>query len=260
MFKRFIKDTKSYLPYAWETAKANMKSNVANSYLYWLWWFLDPLLFMIIYSFVSLIVFDKQLEYLTSFIFIGLSCWNFFQRCVKSSVNLLQKNKGIISKIYLPKFVLIYVVMLEESIKMMISFLLVIITLILYRIVPTVRIIYALPILFSLYMFTFGISMLLMNFGVFVQDLENIINALLRLVFYLSGVFYSIEKITQPYRTILLTFNPMALIMHEMRECILYGNEIMFVNVLICIVIGVVLAIIGVFVIYKNENTYIKVM
>lgn len=260
MLTRFIKDTKKYMPYAWESAKANMKSDVANSYLYWLWWFLDPLLFMIIYSFVSLVVFDKEIEYLTAFIFIGLSCWNFFQRCVKTSVNLLQKNRGIISKVYLPKYVLVYVVMMEESIKMAISFFLVVITMMIYKIELTVNVLYVLPILLSLYLFTFGCSTLLMNFGVFIQDLENIINAVLRLVFYLSGVFYSIEKISEPYKTILLTFNPMAMIMHEMRECVLYGKNILLVNVLAYLLIGIVLSMAGIFVIYKNENTYIKVM
>ena len=43
---RFVKDIKKYWTYAIYSAKAELKSEVASSYLNWLWWILDPLLFM----------------------------------------------------------------------------------------------------------------------------------------------------------------------------------------------------------------------
>ena len=76
--KRFISDSKKYREYAWEAAKAELKSEVAGSRLSWLWWVLDPMLFMMVYSFVFILVFGKKQDYLASFMFIGLSCWNFF--------------------------------------------------------------------------------------------------------------------------------------------------------------------------------------
>ena len=39
---------------------------------------------------------------------------------------------------------------------------------------------------------TFGISTILLHFGIFVEDLFNVTNIVLKLLFYLSGVFYSI--------------------------------------------------------------------
>ena len=56
---RFISDLKKYRNYTIYAAKSELKSEVANSHLSWLWWILDPLLFMIVYSFVALIVFDR---------------------------------------------------------------------------------------------------------------------------------------------------------------------------------------------------------
>ena len=56
--KRFLKNVKKYWSYSLCAAKAELKAEVANSYLNWLWWILDPLSFMIIYTFMVKIVFN----------------------------------------------------------------------------------------------------------------------------------------------------------------------------------------------------------
>lgn len=58
--KRFINDMGKYWEYAKYSAKSSLKSEIANSHLSWLWWILDPLLFMLVYSFVAIIVFGKE--------------------------------------------------------------------------------------------------------------------------------------------------------------------------------------------------------
>ena len=49
MFNRFKDDLKKYWKYAIYSSNAQLKSEIANSYLNWLWWILDPLCFMLIY-------------------------------------------------------------------------------------------------------------------------------------------------------------------------------------------------------------------
>ena len=49
---RFIKDTKKYWKYTIYAAKSQLKTEVANSYLNWIWWILEPFCFMLIYAFV----------------------------------------------------------------------------------------------------------------------------------------------------------------------------------------------------------------
>ena len=107
--KRFFDDTCKYWEYAKRAAISELKSEVASSRLSWLWWILDPLLFMLVYSFVSIIVFDKSEKYLAAFIFIGLSSWDFFSKKIKQSVKLVSGNSAVVSKVYLPKYILIYI-------------------------------------------------------------------------------------------------------------------------------------------------------
>ena len=49
--KRFWKDLKEHYRYALYSAKSELKSEVANSYLNWIWWVLEPFCFMLILRF-----------------------------------------------------------------------------------------------------------------------------------------------------------------------------------------------------------------
>ena len=142
--------------------------------------------------------------------------------------------------------------------KMAISYCLVIITMILYRVSPTLKILWFIPLIITLAVLAFGISLILAHFAVYIQDLSNLVSVLLRLVFYLSGIFYNIEKIPEPFRSLLLTYNPAALIMFDMRNCLLYEQTIHYKRIGVWFIVGAILSIVGVVIIYKNENSYAK--
>ena len=58
--KRFWKDLKGHYKYALYAAKSELKSEVANSYLNWIWWVLEPFCFMLIYSFIFCVVLNAK--------------------------------------------------------------------------------------------------------------------------------------------------------------------------------------------------------
>lgn len=259
--ERFLKDMKKYKEYAIYSAKSGLKAEVANSHLSWLWWILDPLLFMIVYSFLAVIVFGKSEQYFAAFVFIGLSCWDFFSKTVKQSVKIVSKNSSIVSKVYMPKYILIIIQMMSNAFKMFISYILVVGIMLLYWVPVTYKIIYIIPLFLTLFMITFGVSTIFLHFGVFVEDLYNVINVLLKFVFYLSGIFYSIGKrVPAPYSEILLKLNPVAFLMDSLRKCMIYSTTPNMILVLVWFLIGLLLAGIGIRTIYKSENTYVKVM
>lgn len=258
---RFIKDFKRYYNYISYSTKSELKSEVANSHLSWLWWILDPLLFMLVYSFISIIVFGKSEQYFPIYVFIGLNCWQFFEKTVKQSVKLVNANKQIVSKVYIPKYMLIFTKMGFNGFKMMVSFSLVVIMMLLYRVPISFNILYVIPIGIVLFLVTFGISTFMLHFGVFIEDLSNVINVVLRLVFYMSGIFYNIQKrVPAPYNELLLKVNPVALIMNDLRSCMIYDSVPHRKFLLLWGMIGLLLSILGVRTIYKHENSYVKVM
>ena len=257
--KRFKKDLMKYRKYMVYSAKAELKAEVANSHLGWLWWILDPLLFMLVYAFVSSIVFKAKEDYFMAFIFVGVTTWEFFNKTLKQSVKLVTSNSQIVTKVYIPKFVFVISKMGTNAIKMGISFALVIGMMTLYRVPLSAKMFCFFPIMIVLFVVTFGMSMILMHLGVFVEDLANVVNVGLRLVFYLSGVFYSISnRIPEPYQSILLKVNPVALIMEDLRRSVLYGKLPHYFSLGLWFILGIALSVIGIKTVYKYENSYVK--
>ena len=143
--KRFFHDMQRYRRYMFYSAKAQLKNEVAGSFLNRLWWILDPLLFMLVYTFVYSIVFGRKQDYLCAFIFLGYCSWEFFNRSINQSVKIVKKYKAVVSKVYLPKFVLILSSMMVNAFKMFISLGIVAITMLLYRIPPSLTMLWIIP-------------------------------------------------------------------------------------------------------------------
>ena len=100
-----------------------------------------------------------------------------------------------------------------------------------------------------------------MHYGVTLNDLSNLTNIGLKMIFYLSGIFYNInEKLSGVLATILLNFNPIAFCMNEIRTVTVFASLPNFLVLGIWLIIGIILCSIGVHVIHKNENSYAKVI
>ncbi len=259
--KKFFNDLKQYKSYMLYAAKANLKAEVASSYLNWLWWILDPLLFMLVYAFVALIVFGKGEPFFPIFVFIGLNSWTFFSKSVNRSVKMIRSHKSTISKVYIPKYVLILVAMMENLFKMAVAFILVLIMMPMYKVPLSWCIPQIIPVFLVMTVFTFGCCCLVLHAGVYFADLSNIVTVFLRLVFYMSGIFYSIpSRVPEPYATYLLCINPMAFMINGLRQSLIYSQIVDYRILLAILAVGVLLSVVGVRTIMKHENNYVKVI
>lgn len=196
MFKKVAEHWKRYNPYALYAAKSELKGEVGNSYLTWAWWVLDPVLFMLVYVFITVVVFHSKGAYLPVVVIIGLTVWNFFNKMLTISVKIVNTFRGIVSKIYIPKYMLIMEKMYVNLFKMLISFGIVAAFAIAYGIPPTLRLLYCVPLVILLLFMSLSLCVLVAHFGVYMNDLYNVVQVILRFLFYLSGVFYDVSELT----------------------------------------------------------------
>lgn len=259
--KRFLNNIKKYFKYAVYSARADLKSEVAGSYLNWLWWILDPLCFMMIYIFVAGVVFKSSEPYFPVFIFVGLTVWDFFNKTVNASVKIVSNNRAIVTKIYIPKYILILQKSFVNLFKMCISWLLVFALMVIFKVPFTMTFLWFFPLLLIIYLVTFGISCILLHYGIFVEDLANVTSLTLRLVFYLSGIFYNLAtKVPAPYNKILLRCNPVAYVINAFRNIFLKAKAPSLIMMGGWLFVGVILIAIGIHIIHKYENSYAKVI
>lgn len=258
---RFFSDIKKYASYILYATKSELQAEVANSYLNWLWWILEPLCFMGIYAFIFSMFSSGKVAYLTAFIFIGITAWEFFNKMLTTSVNLIRGNKPIVSKVYLPKYVLVLEKMCLNGFKTFINFIIVALLMVIYKVPLTLKFFWFFPVLISFLIFTFGMCLIFMHFGVYVEDLTNVTKIGLRLVFYTSGVFYNLtDRLASTTGYWLLRLNPIAMYLNDMRNTLLYGVAPNFLWFGLWTGVGIILSVWGILMIQKNENNYVKVL
>lgn len=258
---RFVMDVRKYWAYAIRSAKSDLRSEVANSYLDWLWWLIEPVCMMLIYTVIFGVVFKAAEQYFPVFIFIGITMWGFFSRSISGSVNVVRSNKGIITKIYMPKYILLLSKMFVNAFKMMVSFAIVLLMMLVFRVPLSLKILYVIPILVVLFLITFGLGTIMMHYGVYVSDLSYITGIVLSMLMYFTGTFYSVGKrVPEPFGTLLEKCNPVAFLISSMRNALLYDIAPSWQLLGFWGGVAVILMALGIFTIYSNENAYVKVI
>ena len=123
IIKNLIKNHEYILYYA----KIMLKTRVVGSYLGLLWLFIDPLMFMLIYSFVVMVIFKNKIEHFNVYVLIGVTAWNMFSRTIMNSTTSIVRNKAIFEQVYFHKFVYPTIILTSFIYEFMISFILIII-------------------------------------------------------------------------------------------------------------------------------------
>ena len=86
-------------------------------------------------------------------------------------------------------------------------------------------------------------------------------------MFYLSGVFYDVgDRLSQTtffglnVGRMMITVNPVAYVIDELRKIIIYGQPLRADMFLYWLIISVLLLFAGLKLMYRYENSYIKVV
>ncbi len=261
VFKRFANDIKTYGYYMLYSAKSDLKAEVANSYLNWFWWLLEPFCNMLVYVVVFGNIMGNSIENYATFIFAALLMWSFFNKSINYSVKAVRNNRDIVTKVYIPKFILLLSNMFLNLFKLAFSLLVLIVMLAVFRIHISWTVLFSLLAYVELFLFSFGLGMIFLHFGVFIDDLSYAVGIALNMAMFLSGVFYNVmTDLPAPINRLMLWCNPVAMLIDAMREGLLYNRTPNLLLMGIWFVISVGLCGIGVSIVYKNENGYVKVV
>ena len=130
-----------------------------------------------------------------------------------------------------------------------------------YQVPLSWQLLWSVPLLTELALLSFGLGCFMLHIGVFLDDMTNIIDIGMRMLMYFVGVFYSIpRRFAPPWNTILVNWNPVALLIESGRNVLLYHQSLNIAMLFFWGVIAVVLSYAGIQLILKNENTYVKVV
>ena len=177
---------------------------------------------MIIYAVVFSVLMSSREDYYPVFIFIGITFWEFFNRCTMSSISLIRGNAHIITKVYIPKFIILLSNMILNFFKLLFSLLVLVAMMIIFRIQIGYQLFWVLPAYVVMMLLAFGVGMIFLHFGVYVDDLSYAVGILLNMLMFLSGIFYNtITTLPEPLNGIMMCLNPIAVVIDTMRNALL---------------------------------------
>lgn len=210
-----------YLGFIWYRSLAQLRSESSRAYLGYLWWVLEPLLYLAVFYVVFAVVLNRGDEDYVQVLLTGLVVWKWFDSSVRSSMDVIHQNAGLIDKVYLPKIIFPAVSVLSNGIK----FCLILFLLLIYSAFVgngTGITWLALPLLiFVQFLLVFSSACLVAAITPFLPDLKVIFDKLMTLLFFLSGIFYTADVIPESIRGY-FRFNPAFLLIEIYRDILVY--------------------------------------
>ena len=254
-----IKNTIRYREYILYYAGTMLKQRVAGNYLGFLWLFLQPLLFMLTYSFVVTVIFKNRIANFSIYVLIGLNAWNVISRTITAAATAIVRNKSIFEQVYFHKFVYPSILLMSYVYEFLIATGLVLIMMVFEHLPFTWHLFEILPVLFACMLFSLGCGLVIAHIGVYLYDLANILDFVLRFVFYLSPIMWSYENLS--FNLVwLFKINPVSVLLGSFRSCILYGKSPPYHYLIIIGVCSCILIQIGYGLISRYEDNYARII
>jgi ABC-type polysaccharide/polyol phosphate export permease len=238
-------------------SKAKLESDIVENYMGFLWWVLDPIMSALVYYIVFDLLLHRGRQDYIQFLFIGIVAWKWFATSIKSGGSSISNQKSLIKKVYLPKIVFPWIETNFTTVKFLFAIILITVSFPLFGYKITLNHLYLPPLIFSQFAFILGCSTFLSALTPFFPDFNIIVNHLLRLAFYPSGILFAVDRVPQQFK-FLMQYNPMAQVVHSYRDIIMYGNPPTAITMPLLLTTGIIFYVIGAGLIKKFEGRYAK--
>jgi lipopolysaccharide transport system permease protein len=150
---------------------------------------------------------------------IGLSVWQIFATGLNSGANSLIGAGDLVTKINFPREVLVIASMAQSIFEFLIKFVLILIFFLIFKVIPSWKIIFFPFVLLPLVFLTIGLSLVLSLLNGVMRDIANIVSLLLMFLMFLTPVLYPIA--TKHF--LLLKLNFLSPLINSPRELITDG-------------------------------------
>ena len=230
-----------------------LKAEASKNYMGMLWWVLEPLLYLVAFYVVFDVIMQRGGPGFVGFLLCGLVFWRWFDTTIKRCGNSIVGNASLINQIYLPKIVFPLIELVGCTMRFLIILLLFLVFARLYSGQFYVTWLYLPLLMLCELLLIVGLGFLMSVLTPLNPDLRKVIDNCMFMMFYLSGIFFDISRLS-PAAQEWLYLNPMAVIIRQMRLVVLSGEPPEWNLVLRVVVAGLVLSVLGVLVLRRVDR------
>jgi len=201
---------------------AELRAEAARSYLGLIWWVLEPAMMMGAFWLVFDVILKTGGPDYLPFLLIGLTIWQWMKSCITHGGYAIWSNLALVRQVQLPPLVFPLIAMLSDTVKFLCIFVLLLVILWVAGYPPNTAY-FALPILFAaIFLFAAGVGFVVAALVPLVPDMRFVIEQVLTVVMFLSGVIFSLENVPPPLKE-LMALNPVAVLMDAARGILMHG-------------------------------------
>lgn len=236
--------------------RAKLEAESFRHFAGYVWWVLDPLIGVGIYYLLFKIIRPSTTLEFIPFLLVGLITWKWINDSINKSAVSIQGSLEILKKLKLDSHIFPVTETLYNTSKFISIFALVVIGYcFLYGI--SYSHLFIVPMLLSSFIFILGSAVAISSVVPLFPDLQFFINYSFRLLFYPSGVLFSLERIPPEYRAI-LKYNPIANLIQGFREILIDLTIPGFFMIFYPLTIGISLLLLGLYLTRRYNQEYPK--
>lgn len=205
-----------------------LKARYRGSVLGFFWSFINPLLLLLIYSFVFTVVLPgthpKEIEPYALFMFCGILPWTWFSSSLNEAANVLIGSGNLIKKVLFPAEILPLVTVLANMVHFFLGLPILALFLVVYaRPVSPIELIWFPVIVFVQLLLTCGLALGLSALTVHFRDIKDLLSNLLTFWFFATPIIYPMSLAPGLGRD-LLNLNPFTHLAISYQEVLFYDG------------------------------------
>jgi lipopolysaccharide transport system permease protein len=203
-----------------------LKARYRGSVLGFFWSFINPLLLLLIYSFVFAVVMPgshaADTEPFALFMFCGILPWTWFSSSLSEASNVLISGGNLIKKVLFPAEILPIVTVLANMVHFFLGLPILVVFLIYYQAPLTIGELVWFPVVVLVQLLmTIGLALILSALTVHFRDIRDILSNVLTFWFFATPIIYSMNQAPAGGRRF-LNLNPFTHLAISYQEILFY--------------------------------------
>ena len=203
----------------------DLKVRYKNSALGFLWSLLNPLLMMVVFTFVFTQLLNQHIQAFPVFVLTALLPWNWTATAVTAGTASLVDNAPLINKVYFPRVLLPVSVVLSTGVNYVLAMPALFLMMAVFGRAFTPWIVELPLIVLIQAIFVTAVVLILAPLNVYFRDTTVLVEVGLLAWFFMTPIFYPVEAVVPHLAAWMYRLNPMAAIVEDYRV-ILYNGAV----------------------------------
>lgn len=214
-------------------ALMSLRADASRYFLGYIWWILEPLLYVLVFYVVFNIILDSRKSDFLMFLMCGKFIFIWFSKSVTQASNSIIENKGFIGKIDISKTIFPMIVIQKSSYKQIVVFVLLIFTLLISGYSTSIVWLWIIPLIVVTYLMIVAVSFIGACLVCLVRDFSLFISLGMVFLMFTSGIFWDVRSLDDPQMTeLILLLNPLAYMLDAYRQVLMYQSAPELVHLL----------------------------